>query len=157
MDPIWVGERAAIPDVKLTIRNTLTKTVAGNWGPNATFRFPAKDGTGGIWKAVANTLPKERFRMNTTVTKINSKDKIAHFSDGTRIGYRCMISTMPLDEICEIVDGMGDEEKTHSRGLIYSSTHVIGIGIRGTRPERIGDKCWLYLYVLMTYLMRSKI
>jgi hypothetical protein len=27
--------------------------------------------------------------------------------------------------------------------LFYSSTNVIGVGIRGTRPERIGDKCWV--------------
>lgn len=27
--------------------------------------------------------------------------------------------------------------------LFYSSTNVIGVGIRGERPERIGDKCWV--------------
>lgn len=27
--------------------------------------------------------------------------------------------------------------------LFYSSTNVIGVGIRGKRPERIGDKCWV--------------
>ena len=27
---------------------------------------------------------------------------------------------------------------------MFSSTHVIGIGIRGSLPPRIGDKCWLY-------------
>ena len=41
-------------------QNILNKT-AGNWGPNATFRFPAHGGTGGIWKAAAKTLPKEKF------------------------------------------------------------------------------------------------
>ena len=30
-----------------------------------------------------------------------------------------------------------------SKGLFYSSTHVIGVGVRGERPERIGDKCWV--------------
>lgn len=27
--------------------------------------------------------------------------------------------------------------------LFYSSTNVIGVGIRGKLPERIGDKCWV--------------
>jgi hypothetical protein len=47
-------------------------------GPNATFRFPARDGTGGIWKAVAKTLPASRFRFNRSVVRIQNKGKIAH-------------------------------------------------------------------------------
>jgi protoporphyrinogen oxidase len=44
-----------------------------------------------------------------------------------------------------LVERMGDQELVKlSKGLFYSSTHVIGVGIRGERPERIGDKCWLY-------------
>ncbi len=27
-------------------------------------------------------------------------------------------------------------------GLVYSSTHVVGVGIRGAMPH--GTKCWLY-------------
>ena len=27
--------------------------------------------------------------------------------------------------------------------LFYSSTNVIGVGVRGQRPKRIGDKCWV--------------
>ena len=44
-----------------------------------------------------------------------------------------------------LVEKMGDQKLVDlSKGLFYSSTHVIGVGIRGERPERIGDKCWLY-------------
>lgn len=38
----------------------------------------------------------------------------------------------------EVVDGMKVAAK---EGLVFSSTIVLGIGIRGERPERIGDKC----------------
>lgn len=113
-------------------------------GPNATFRFPARDGTGGIWKAVAKTLPQERFSFNQSIVRIEGAKKIAHLSDGTTIQYRSMISTMPLDESVEMIDE-GESLRPTSRELIYSSTHVIGVGIRGTLPPRIGDKCWLYL------------
>lgn len=139
----WLGERVAAPSLKLVVSNVLNKKTAGNWGPNATFRFPAKDGTGGIWKAVAATLPQERFLFNKMITKIEGKNKIAHLNDGTTISYRSMISTMPLDEIAEIIEG-AEELRPVARELIYSSTHVIGVGMRGTLPDRIGDKCWLY-------------
>ena len=59
----WLGERVAAPNLKTVTKNVILNKTAGNWGPNATFRFPARDGTGGIWIAVANTLPKEKKRF----------------------------------------------------------------------------------------------
>lgn len=93
---------------------------------------------------MAKTLPQERFSFNKTVVRIEGAKKIAHLSDGTSVGYRSLISTMPLDEAVEIIDGAENLRPT-SRELIYSSTHVIGVGVRGVLPPRIGDKCWLYL------------
>jgi hypothetical protein len=58
---------------------------------------------------------------------------------------------MALDLAVEIIEGAENLTAT-SRELIYSSTHVIGVGIRGTLPDRIGDKCWLYLYARFLFL-----
>lgn len=110
-------------------------------GPNATFRFPARDGTGGIWKAVAKTLPADKLTYNTTVTKIEGANKVAHLKDGSSIKYKSMISTMPLDEIVQIIPEADASIKKTGSELIFSSTHVIGVGIRGVLPDRIGDKC----------------
>jgi protoporphyrinogen oxidase len=140
----WLGERVAAPDVKNVTKNVILNKVAGNWGPNATFRFPARDGTGGIWIAVADTIPKEkkRFGKSGEVTKVDAEKKIVSFADGTTVGYNKLINTMAVDHLAE---KMGNEElQTLTKGLFYSTTHVIGVGIRGERPERIGDKCWLY-------------
>ncbi|GAA5975946.1 hypothetical protein JCM11641_002846 [Rhodosporidiobolus odoratus] len=139
----WLGERVAAPSLKTVVSNVLNKKFAGNWGPNATFRFPARDGTGGIWKAVAKTLPQERFAFNKSVERIEASKKIAHLSDGTTVQYRHMISTMPLNLITEMIDE-AENLRPISRELVFSSTHVIGVGIRGVLPPRIGDKCWLY-------------
>lgn len=140
----WLGERVAAPDLKNVTKNVILQKTAGNWGPNATFRFPARDGTGGIWIAVANTLPKEkcRFGKKGAVEKVDADKKTVTLADGTSVGYKKLVSTMNVDQLTE---RMGDD-KLHqmTKGLYYSSTHVIGVGIRGSRPERIGDKCWLY-------------
>ena len=73
---------------------------------------------------------------------MDADQKQVLLQDGTTIGYQRLVSTMSVDFLTET---MGDE-KLHkmSQGLFFSSTHVIGVGVRGTRPERIGDKCWLY-------------
>jgi protoporphyrinogen oxidase len=139
----WLGERVAAPNLKAVTTNVILQKTAGNWGPNATFRFPARGGTGGIWIAVANTLPKEKMRFGKrgVVRKVNANGKTVVLEDGTTIAYQRLISTMPVDALVEQMD---DKELIDlSRGLFYSSTHVIGVGIRGERPERIGDKCWV--------------
>ena len=140
----WLGERVAAPDLKTVTKNVILQKTAGNWGPNATFRFPAHGGTGGIWIAVAKTLPKEntRFGSHGSVKKVDADAKIVTLANGKAIGYEKLINTMGVDSLVEM---MGDQSLVSlSKGLFYSNTHVIGIGVRGERPERIGDKCWLY-------------
>ncbi|KAG9675311.1 Udp-Galactopyranose mutase in complex with Udp, partial [Aureobasidium melanogenum] len=140
----WLGERVAAPDLKTVTKNVILNKTAGNWGPNATFRFPAEGGTGGIWIAVANTLPQEKtmYGPHATVTKVDADAHTVTLKDGTSIKYGKLISTMSVDFLTE---AMGNHDLHQlSKGLFYSSTHVIGVGIRGHRPERIGDKCWLY-------------
>lgn len=60
---------------------------------------------------------------------------------GTVINYGSLVSTMAVDQLAR---SMGDVKlQQMCKPLFYSSTNVIGIGIRGERPERIGDKCWV--------------
>lgn len=139
----WLGERVAAPDIKTVTKNVILQKTAGNWGPNATFRFPAHGGTGGIWIAVAETIPKEktRFGSHGKVKKIDADSKRVILEDGKTIGYDKLVTTMAVDAL---VEHMEDKELVDlSKGLFYSSTHVIGVGVRGERPERIGDKCWV--------------
>ncbi|MCJ1376620.1 hypothetical protein MMC20_007863 [Loxospora ochrophaea] len=144
MQCAWLGERVAAPDLKTVTKNVILQKTAGNWGPNATFRFPSYGGTGGIWIAVADTLPKEKTRFGDQgkVRRVDAEGKKVILEDGKTIGYEKLITTMAVDSLAE---KMGDEELVDlSKGLFYSSTHVVGVGVRGERPERIGDKCWLY-------------
>ena len=144
MQCAWLGERVAAPNLKAVTKNVILQKTAGNWGPNATFRFPARGGTGGIWIALAKTLPKEktRFGKHGTVKAVDADKKIVTLEDGKTIQYDKLVNTMGIDAL---VEKIGDQSLiSASKQLYYSSTHVVGVGIRGARPERIGDKCWLY-------------
>ncbi|KAL8646626.1 MAG: hypothetical protein Q9210_006030 [Variospora velana] len=140
----WLGERVAAPDLKTVTKNVILQKTAGNWGPNATFRFPANGGTGGIWIAVANTIPKEKtqFGSHGAVKSVDADNKIITLENGKTIGYQKLISTMAVDSLVHKMDK--PDLVSLSKDLFYSSTHIIGVGVRGARPERIGDKCWLY-------------
>lgn len=143
----WLGERVAAPDVKTVVRNTILNKVAGNWGPNTTFRFPSRNGTGGIWKSVASLLPqkKMRFGKRGQVTQIDVERKLATFADGSVVQYENLITSMPLDAFTKIIGN--DRLHKLSKKLFFSHTNVIGIGIRGERPARIGDKCWVRTFI----------
>lgn len=144
MNATWVGERVAAPNLKLVTTNAILNKVAGGWGPNSTFRFPAENGTGGIWISVANTLAKDktRFGDHGAVTKVDADAKKVTLKDGTIVKYGSLVSTMAVDHLAQAMDDTKLQQMC--KPLFYSSTNVIGVGIRGQRPERIGDKCWLY-------------
>uniref|UniRef100_A0A914RF98 Flavin-containing monooxygenase n=1 Tax=Parascaris equorum TaxID=6256 RepID=A0A914RF98_PAREQ len=74
MNPAWVGTRVAkLPQAKLEelcgmSTEELEKADFG-WGPNAVFTFPKYGGTGAVWKAVTDKLPKKWFHFNCKVNK----------------------------------------------------------------------------------------
>lgn len=140
----WLGERVAAPDLKAVTKNVILQKTAGNWGPNATFKFPAHGGTGGIWIAVAKTLPQDQLRLGDrgNVKAVDAQQCFVTMKDGHKIRYGRLINTMAVDSLAEKIDDKGLIELT--KKLYYSTTHVVGIGLRGERPENIGDKCWLY-------------
>jgi protoporphyrinogen oxidase len=81
MQASWMGERVATVDVNRAISNVLHKKEEAGWGPNATFRFPAEGGTGGIWKKVAGLLPKENtgYGPGKYMESLDLDEKVAKF------------------------------------------------------------------------------
>ena len=142
----WLGERVAAPSLRTVVRNAVTKEPAPNWGPNATFRFPTHGGTGGIWTAVADMLPAKTMRMGdkAVVKSVDPAKKLVHFDTGKTVKYEHLVSTMALDGLLDRLDAPKETVeplKKAAEGLVFSSTIVLGVGIRGVRPDRIGDKC----------------
>jgi protoporphyrinogen oxidase len=136
----WLGERVAAPDVKRAITNVIHNKEDAGWGPNAVFRFPKKGGTGAIWKGVAELIPKEKQRYGPgyAVVAVDADSKKATLASGDVIEYGSLLTTMPLDLTLKATQAPCDL----SDGLLKSSSHIIGIGLRGTCPH--GTKCWLY-------------
>ena len=139
----WVGDRVATSNLERLIRNTESQTDDVGWGPNSTFRFPASGGTGRIWSALASRLPNENLKASTTVTSINPHKKTIYCSNGEEYDYDAVISTVPMNELLKLLtDNTMFEGK--SEAFQWSSTHVIGIGLKGNPPEELTQKCWMY-------------
>ena len=133
----WLGERVATADTSRVIRNVLTKKDDAGWGPNAVFRFPNEGGTGAIWKKVAKLLPDDKQRYKSKVVALDLEGHCVTLDNGKQIKYEKLLSTIPLDLTLQMV---GQPEI--AKRLNYSSSHIVGIGLRGVNPHDL--KCWLY-------------
>lgn len=141
LDAQWIGERVAVPDVKRVINNIIAQKDDCSWGPNNMFRFPLHGGTGAIWRSLAAQLPKEKIHINAELTSWNAEKKVACFADGSEVPFDHLISTIPLDLLLK--SGM-PEMQQEAGTFLYSASNIIGVGLRGTPPQKLRTKCWMY-------------
>ena len=136
----WLGERVATANVSKVVENVIRNRTESGWGPNATFRYPKQGGTGGVWKKVSKRLlpaVNQRYGDAGRVVQLDADAKIVTTADGSRIGYNKLLTSVPLDITLRC---LGKNEWANE--LTYSSSHIIGIGLRGINPH--DTKCWLY-------------
>lgn len=140
----WTGERVAVPDLDRIRRNIREQRDDCSWGPNATFRFPLIGGTGAIWQAVASRLDPERFVYGDRVVGVDPIARLVRLASGCTLGFDVLINTMPLVELVRLIDGFPEHGLRAAESLVYTSTHVFGIGLRYDRPDALDNKCWMY-------------
>ncbi len=142
MDSAWVGERVSVPSLEQVLKSICTGCDEVSWGPNQKFLFPLKGGTGSIWQSLGAQLPAERITLGCRVTHIDVHSKTVHTSDGGQRTYNKLISSLPLNHLLRIAPGVSDPRQ--SANMLYSTTHVIGVGVQGQPPDQIATKCWMY-------------
>jgi len=138
----WIGERVAAVDLARITDNILMQRDDPAWGPNNTFRFPLRGGTGAIWRAVAGLIPASHFRYRCSAIKIDTGTRTVFSSEGDEFEYDVLISTLPIDVLAGLI---GDRELiSEAAQLRYSGTHVVGVGIQGSAPPHLKERNWLY-------------
>ncbi len=142
MDAQWMGERVAPPDLAKVRASLESGRDHTSWGPNATFRFPMRGGTGAVWRAVAGLLPPERLLFGRRVSAIDPQARRVRTDTGEEFHYRRLLSTLPLNGLVSLCPGV--VPPSEAGRLRFSTTHVVGLGIEGGPPEVLRGKCWMY-------------
>ena len=142
LDAGWIADRVSVPDPTRVARNVALDRDDVDWGPNSTFRFPRHGGTGAIWTAVQGLLPGDNIQTGAEAVELNLHNKTVTFADGKTLPYEKLISTIPLTVLAEISGHKPWIELAQK--LVYSSTHVVGVGIKGAAPKELETKCWMY-------------
>ncbi len=142
----WIGDRVATVDLERVLSNLVFARDEVSWGPNNTFRFPKRGGTGAIWRALAARLAMpdpSRVRLSTAMTSLDTSWKRARFRSGLTVSYDRLLSSIPLDRLVGLSDLASDLGATAAT-LRHSSTHVVGLGLHGAPAPEIAKKCWMY-------------
>lgn len=136
----WIAERVSVIPLDTVLRNVIFKTDDTTWGPNATFKFPRKGGTGDLFTRFVPYI-KPHLTLGKKAVQVDIEKKQVHFEDGAVEPYDYLISTMPVDLLVDMMRPSNASLKSASRNLVYASGLIVGIGIRQKCPS---DKCWMY-------------
>ncbi len=142
MNKEWIGERVAMIDIRRALENVLLEKDDFGWGPNNQFKFPLRGGTGEFYRRIGATLGGH-LHLNRKVAFINCTAREICFTDGQRIRYDMLISTMPLDKLCnDVINGeLPRDIKKATASLRHSGGYMVGIGVKRPTPS---TKSWMY-------------
>jgi protoporphyrinogen oxidase len=140
----WIGERVAVLDFQRLLQNIILNREDVAWGPNNTFEFPKYGGTGEIWKSIGHIIGENNFMLNSEIKSIDTKLKQVLLTNGNIIEYESLISTLPLDKLTNMAKYVPQKVSNKATKLLHSSTHILGIGLKGKTPSHLKSKCWMY-------------
>jgi protoporphyrinogen oxidase len=140
MNYVWIGERVSVVDVGAILRNVILGEDQRSWGPNNTFRYPLRGGTGFLYEGMRKFV-EHKLHLETPVASVDVEAKEVHTSDGRRWPYDVLLSTMPLNRLLKAMGDVPDAVRRASEDLVWSGSHIVGVGI--DRPAE-STKNWIY-------------
>ena len=140
MSKQWMAERVSVVDVARVLRNVINEQDDASWGPNNTFKYPLRGGTGAIYRAFVPHV-EPRLHLGMDARAVDLVRKRVTFADGSSTGYDVLISTMPLDQLVTWSTGVPTEISEAATQLIHNSSYIVGVGVNRPCPT---SKCWIY-------------
>jgi protoporphyrinogen oxidase len=103
-------------------------------GYNTTFLYP-EHGLDSLSRALASRCD---IQYGKQIARIDTEDRILHFADDSKLPYRSLLSTLPLNRSMEMAGLEAEAEPNPSTSVL-----VLNIGAR--RGARCPDDHWLYI------------
>ena len=107
---------------------------------NNSFLYP-KNGAGSFIQILYDSLDASKILLNSTVIKIDSRNKVAQLEDGSRINYEYLINTSPLNHFLEYFEGA--EFKNIRESLSYNKVLVFNLGFN--KKSKYTKEHWMYV------------
>lgn len=112
-------------------------------GYNAVFLYPKQGGIQSVAEALADGVGRARISLERQVTSISPQAKTVSLSDGSRVSYERLVSTMHLTRL---IDLCGAEAPAHVQAararLRATDVTYLNVGVKGSlgQPDH-----WVYV------------
>ncbi|MEU8543048.1 FAD-dependent oxidoreductase [Streptomyces sp. NPDC048717] len=137
----WVAERVAPVNVDEVLAAFCgAAPPARKWGPNATFAFPARGGTGEIWRRLAARVDA-RLRTGTRALAVDPAVRTVTLDGGEVISYDHLVATGPLDRLTAMTAGAPDTVRAAAGRLKHTTVAMVGLGYQAPTTDA---RSWLY-------------
>lgn len=130
MTPHWCQHYVPKPTLRQLLDGALAppKKVIGY---NAEFTYPARGGIGELSRALARTLDPSRVHLSTEPKSISARKKVVTLKDGRTIGYRHLVSSLPLPDLIRLIDDAPARVKQAAARLTWNQVAYFNVAIRG--------------------------
>ncbi|MCC7126101.1 MAG: FAD-dependent oxidoreductase [Acidobacteria bacterium] len=136
----WTGNRVPKPSTSQVLRGALWNRNTPV-GTNATFRYPV-NGRG--YAAIADALMRRApaVYLSHRATAIDPLRRRIRFQDGREVGYRVLISTVPLPHVIDLLADFAPAEVREAVGrLRTNSILVVNLGVA---RANLSDRHWVH-------------
>ncbi len=140
MSKEWIAERVSVVDLARIERNIAEQRDDLSWGPNNTFKFPKKGGTGAIYESIAGRL-RDRIFLDHEMSVVDLEQKQVSFANGRVENYDVLINTAPLDLLVASCGSLPEAVRALAEDLVHNSGLIVGLGCEERRDDA---KCWMY-------------
>lgn len=136
----WVWNR--VP--RLSMEELLEGALHDNprlFGFNTEFWYPFHGGIEGLPFSFLTKV--KNIKLKKEATKVYLSKKYVEFSDGKKVFYEKLISTLPLPEITKCIENVPQEVRRASQELKHNSVYCVNLGIN---REKISPYHYVYFY-----------
>ena len=136
----WMGRFVPRPTLEQVVRGAMGLEGDAE-GYNATFLYPREGGIESFVRALVARLPRPP-ECGVRPISIDPLRKVALLSTGEEVRYRAVISSIPLPEMVNLVDGAPPSVREASRRLRGATVTYVNVAARD-----VGGPPWHWVYL----------
>jgi len=136
----WMGRFVPRPTLEQVVRGAMGLEGDAE-GYNATFLYPREGGIESLVRALVARLPRPP-ECGVRPISIDPLRKVALLSTGEEVRYRAVISSIPLPEMVNLVDGAPPSVREASRRLRGATVTYVNVAARD-----VGGPPWHWVYL----------
>jgi UDP-galactopyranose mutase len=139
MSSEWVESRIPRPRLRDVVKGIVRKHDDARYGTNVKFWYPRMGGTAALANGFLPFI--QNLHLGARCSRIDTRNREVYFSNGQKLSYRNMVSTLPLPKVVSLLENVPGEVHEATMRLRANRVYTVNIGID---REGISDKHWVY-------------